>query len=137
MIRVSCLVLVDSGGAFLAAQRPHEKTLGGLWEFPGGKIEHGESPETALRRELREELHLHVGPLVALSPVTHCYPFGTIRLLPFLARCRTRPQLVLKEHTRARWLDADAAQTLPWAPADLPVLAEFTARFPVAPRPTA
>ncbi len=130
MTSVSCLVLVDARGTWLATQRPHGKTLGGLWEFPGGKVENGESPENALRRELREELHLTVGSLEPLAPVTHCYPFGSIRLLPFLARCRIRPPLVLNEHIRAQWLDADTAQTLPWAPADLPVLAQITARFP-------
>ncbi|MCC5807219.1 MAG: (deoxy)nucleoside triphosphate pyrophosphohydrolase [Opitutales bacterium] len=137
MTSVSCLVLVDARGTWLATQRPHGKALGGLWEFPGGKVEQGESPEDALRRELREELHVHVGPLEPLTPVTYDYAFGAIELLPFLARCGERPALVLNEHIRARWLDSAAAQALPWAPADLPVLPEVAARLPAPPEATA
>jgi 8-oxo-dGTP diphosphatase len=64
MLTVSCLILLDSQNKFLATQRPPGKSLDGLWEFPGGKVEEGESPEAALRRELWEELHLGVESLL-------------------------------------------------------------------------
>lgn len=127
MITVSCLVLLDRQNTFLATQRAAEKSLGGLWEFPGGKVEPGETAEEALRRELREELHLTVDRLLPLTPVIHHYDFGTIRLIPFQARCGLRPTLTLTEHIAAHWVDPEEARLLEWAPADLPILAEVIA----------
>lgn len=125
MIAVSCLILLDAGGTFLATQRPPGKSLGGLWEFPGGKVEQDESPESALRREIQEELHLAVDSLQPLTPVIHHYEFATIRLIPFLALCETRPTFKLVEHSAACWVDANTANSLQWAPADLPILNEL------------
>lgn len=126
VIPVACLVLVDAGGAVLITQRPYGKSLGGLWEFPGGKVEPGESAETALRRELREELSLEVGNLQAMTPVIHHYDFVTIQLIPFLARCSERPTLHLNEHLAATWTSTPNLPNHPWAPADLPILRELT-----------
>lgn len=123
VVSVACLVLLDSEGAVLIARRPLDKSLGGLWEFPGGKVEAGESAEVALRRELREELQLEVGSLQAMEPVVHTYEFGTIRLLPFLAQCQERPKVQLMEHSDFRWAACDALTSFEWAPADLPVVA--------------
>ncbi len=124
---VACLVLTDRLGRVLAARRPPHKTLGGLWEFPGGKIDPGESPETALRRELREELALEVGPLKPMTAREHRYPFGTIRLWPLRARWQAEelPDLTLHEHTAVRWVGRHDAGRLGWASADLPVLDEI------------
>ena len=126
VIDVACLVLIDTAGRVLAAKRPPHKPLGGLWEFPGGKIHRGESPETALRRELREELALDVGTLDPMPAREHRYPFGIIRLWPLRACCDgpPHPELTLHEHTEIRWVDASAARQLDWAPADVPVLHE-------------
>ena len=121
-ITVTCLVLIDAQETILATQRPEGKALGGLWEFPGGKVEEGEDPEEALRREIREELCLELGELTPLEPVEHTYPFGTIRLLPYLSRCEARPAIHLTEHTALRWLKLEEAGEIEWAPADLPVL---------------
>lgn len=124
IIDVACLVLMDSGGRLFVARRPQAKSLGNLWEFPGGKIDPGESVEVALRRELVEELEMQVGPLEAMEPVDHRYDFGAIRLWPMLARCDEgqRPEYRLHEHTAVRWVDALEAESLDWAPADRPVL---------------
>ena len=126
-IDVACLVLIDASGRVLAAKRPPHKSLGDLWEFPGGKIDPGESPEAALRRELREELALDVGPLDPMPPRIHRYPFGTIRLWPLRARANgaAHPALTLHEHTEIRWVGAADARQLDWAPADVPVLEEI------------
>jgi 8-oxo-dGTP diphosphatase len=124
VIDVVCLVLFDADQRVLAARRPPHKRLGGLWEFPGGKIDPDELPDAALRRELREEMGLEVGELVAMGPVEHRYPFGTIRLWPYAAHCEggKHPEIALHEHTAVRWVNAIEAAKLDWAPADLPVL---------------
>lgn len=124
-IIVTCLVLVDSNDHLLATQRPEGKHLGGLWEFPGGKVEADEGHEGALRRELREELRLEVGTLSPLTPVTHAYDFARITLVPFLCRCASRPTVHLVEHAASCWITLTASRTLAWAPADLPVLDEL------------
>lgn len=129
---VVCAVLVDNEGFLLAVQRPAGRLLPGLWEFPGGKVEPGESPESALTRELEEELAFvprEGEEFLALTPVIHRYPFATIRLLPFLLRCGERPSLILLEHADHRWLRLEQAGALEWAPADLPVLEELALRL--------
>ena len=125
LIDVVCLVLVDQRNHLLATQRPDGGSLAGKWEFPGGKIENGEDQETALRRELREELCIEVGDLSALSPVIHEYEFGTIRLWPFMSRCAEPPQLKLVAHADYFWATLAEIRSLGWAPADVPILAEL------------
>ncbi|MCC5789490.1 MAG: (deoxy)nucleoside triphosphate pyrophosphohydrolase [Opitutales bacterium] len=125
IIPVACLVLIDSEGNLLATQRGEGKALPGLWEFPGGKIEKGETPETALRRECLEELHLPLGELQPLPKASHPYPFGTVILHPFLAKCQTRPALTLTEHLASCWIPLHEWPNLGWAPADIPVLEEL------------
>lgn len=127
VVDVACLVITDTAGRVLAAKRPPHKSLGGLWEFPGGKIDPGESPEQALRRELREELAMEVGHLTKMTTTRHTYPFATIRLWPLQARLAgtTHPPLTLHEHTEVRWVDAAAARQLEWAAADVPIVEEL------------
>ncbi len=125
---VVCLVLIDKQGAFLATQRPANKHLGLYWEFPGGKVEEGESPEDALRREIREELGVGIGELQPMPAVTHTYEFGTIRLLPFRATCTSRPRLTLTEHIDAKWINPSDGKSLQWAPADIPIIHELWKR---------
>jgi ADP-ribose pyrophosphatase YjhB (NUDIX family) len=73
MMRVVCGIIQDEKGRLLIARRPEGKALAGYWEFPGGKIEQGETPESALRRELREELLIETEILQTLPPVEHHY----------------------------------------------------------------
>jgi 8-oxo-dGTP diphosphatase len=80
VIAVACGVLTDVSGAVLIAQRPHGKIAAGQWEFPGGKIEPGESPRAALDRELHEELGIEVGAARPLMRVQHAYSSRTVRL---------------------------------------------------------
>ena len=119
------MVLVDPDGNVLATQRPEGKKLGLHWEFPGGKVEEGESPEAALRREIQEELGIRLGALQPMPAVTHEYEFGTIRLLPYQSFCDSRPDLMLTEHIAAKWLCLSDWNSLQWAPADIPVIHEL------------
>lgn len=120
---VVCGVIGDEDGRVLACRRPEGGHLAGLWEFPGGKLEPGESAREALVRELREELAVEVEVGPALTPVVWDYGRGPIRLIPL--RCRiVRGELLLLEHTECRWCGPLEAGELAWAPADLPVLGE-------------
>jgi 8-oxo-dGTP diphosphatase len=122
MIDVVCGVLADVHGRYLACQRPQGKHLAGLWEFPGGKVDPGESPETALVRELREELGIEVTVGHALAVVVwHC-DRGVIRLLPYYCTMREGQIPCAIEHEQLLWCAPKDFESLPWAEADLPVL---------------
>jgi 8-oxo-dGTP diphosphatase len=107
LLLVAAAALFDSSGRVLITQRPQHKQLGGLWEFPGGKVELGEAPEHALVRELKEELDLTVEP-DALDPfafASHAYPdFHLLMPLYIATQWRGEPKL-----------DANAAQAMAWA----------------------
>lgn len=120
---VVCGVIGDGAGRVLACRRPEGGHLGGCWEFPGGKVESGESHAAALVRELREELAVTVVVGEALTPVVWDYGRGPFRLLPF--RCRIiGGTLTLLEHDASQWCDAGQARLLAWAPADVPIIGE-------------
>ena len=132
MIDVVCGVIGNDAGQYLACLRPHGKHLGGLWEFPGGKIDPGESPEVALARELLEELGVEVTVGTPLAPVVWTYDRGQIRLLPF--RCAIvagEPQAI--EHQQLLWCAAEDFHQLPWAGADIPILDQIHAGILKAP----
>jgi len=125
MIDVVCAVISDDSGNVLACQRPESKSQGGLWEFPGGKIEDNESGREALAREIHEELQIDIHVGQALTPVEWHYASFSIRLHPYqcemLNDCSPKPT----EHQAIRWVDQISAAALEWAPADIPVLAEL------------
>ena len=112
LLLVAAAALIDSTGRVLITQRPQHKQLGGLWEFPGGKVEPGEAPETALIRELQEELDLTVEP-DALDPFA------------FASHAYTDFHLLMPLYVAQSWRGAptpnpDAAQALAWVrPEDL------------------
>ncbi len=116
----------DGNGRFLACQRPQGKHLGGLWEFPGGKIDPGETAESALIREISEELAITIEVDRPLQAVVCNYGMKRIRLHPF--RCRIlRGEPHPMEHERIQWCAPEDFDSLPWAEADLPILAEIRA----------
>jgi 8-oxo-dGTP diphosphatase len=126
MIDVVCGVIENAAGGFLACLRPQGKHLGGLWEFPGGKVEGAESPEAALVRELMEELGVLVEVDRPLAPVVWKYDRATIRLLPFHCVI-VGGQLAAHEHEELLWCAPEEFSKLHWAAADLPILAEIVA----------
>ncbi len=127
-LSVVCLVLQNEQGEILATRRPKNKPQGGLWEFPGGKVESGETPEQALRREIMEELQIELGTLFPLESSTCRYDFGQVLLIPFFHTTQT-PTITLSEHLEARWLRLEALGSLDWAPADVPIVDQVRARF--------
>ena len=122
-VPVVCAILVR-GERILLAQRPPDKKLGGLWEFPGGKVEAGESAEAALHRELQEELGCTVRITQTLAPFLHAYDWGRIELIPFvceLAEGSAEPHA--HEHTALVWVERGELRNYELAPADVPLVA--------------
>lgn len=124
-LHVAC-ALIERHGLLLAVQRSAAMSLPLKWEFPGGKIEPGESPEECLQREVREELGIEVEAGEALPVFAHDYPGFSVVLYPL--RCRiTAGEMRLHEHADARWLAPDELLSVDWAAADLPVLEAWRA----------
>lgn len=100
-------------------------SLPGLWEFPGGKIEQGESPEACLIREIEEELAISISLVSSLQPNEHTYPEGkVIRLIPFVCIWGSG-EITLREHQDVKWLAKGELVLLNWAPADIPIVDEL------------
>ena len=124
-LRVAC-ALVERGGRLLSVQRSATMSLPLKWEFPGGKIEPGESPAGCLRRELLEELGVEVEVGDPLPVFAHDYPAFSVILHPW--RCRIAAgEVTLHEHADARWLTPRELLSVDWAAADLPVLEAWRA----------
>jgi 8-oxo-dGTP diphosphatase len=123
LIHVSCALLLHEGKT-LAAKRGPQMNMPGKWEFPGGKIEDGETPEQCLMRELREELSVEIAILRAMEPREYAYPNFAVRLYPFVAKI-TKGELTLREHAEIRWLYPWEMGDLNWAEADIAVVEDF------------
>ncbi len=123
IITVVAAALVDTDHRVLLTQRPPGKSMAGLWEFPGGKIDAGESPETALRRELFEELAIDVCP-TCIAPLTFAsHAYDGFHLLMPLYVCRTWDGAVTpQEGQEIAWVRANRLQHYEMPPADLPLL---------------
>ena len=130
MLLVSAVALIDTDGRVLLTQRPSGKSMAGLWEFPGGKIETGETPEAALIRELHEELNIDttLSCLAPLSFASHHYDAiddqGAFHLLMMLFVCRRwqgRPQPM--EGGTLKWVPPKNLRDFPMPAADVPLIA--------------
>ena len=123
LLLVVAVALVDSDGRVLVSQRPNGKSLAGLWEFPGGKVEPGEGPETALIRELREELAVEVAE-ACLAPLTFAsHAYADMHLLMPLYVCRRwEGSARSNEGQPLRWLRPRDLRDIPMPPADAPLI---------------
>ena len=117
--------VIEDGGRIFATQRGYGPWKDG-WEFPGGKIEPGESPRQALIREIREELDIDVAVGEALAAVEYDYPAFHLSMQCFWCRMTDRTP-VLKEHEAARWLGAGELDSVAWLPADRTLIAQIRA----------
>lgn len=124
-IHVTCAI-IERDGLVLAAQRSAAMSLALKWEFPGGKIDPGESPEECLQRELVEEMGIQVCVGKSLPSSTHHYPKFTVTLHPFICFIESG-EIFLHEHAAIAWLPPAALHSLDWAEADLPVIESYLA----------
>lgn len=124
LLLVAAAALVDSDGRVLICQRPEGKQLAGLWEFPGGKVEAGETPEAALIRELEEELGIAVAP-ACLAPfvfASHAYESFHLLMPLYLIR-RWEGEVQRREHAAIAWVKPVRLGDYPMPPADKPLVA--------------
>ncbi|MCT8158531.1 8-oxo-dGTP diphosphatase MutT [Pseudoruegeria sp. SHC-113] len=122
-VLVSAVALVDVDGRVLIAQRPEGKTMAGLWEFPGGKVEPGETPEVALIRELQEELGINTWES-CLAPLTFAsHSYESFHLLMPLYICRKwEGTVVPREGQTIKWAFAKDLAKYPMPAADIPLI---------------
>jgi len=123
LLVVAC-ALVDTDRRVLIAQRPEGKHMAGMWEFPGGKVEGGETPEAALIRELREELAVETKEacLAPLSFASHSYEHMHL-LMPLYVCRRWQGTPAAREHQALKWVRPQALRNYPMPPADEPLIA--------------
>lgn len=121
-VKVVAAVIIEGNRVF-ATQRGYGEFKGG-WEFPGGKIEAGESPEEALVREIKEELDADIIVGDFLRKVEYDYPTFHLSMCCYLSQLKS-DKMVLKEHEAAAWLKKTELDTVEWLPADLDVVSDI------------
>ncbi|MFD2698980.1 (deoxy)nucleoside triphosphate pyrophosphohydrolase [Paenibacillus shunpengii] len=126
MIEVAAAIIEDTDGRILIARRREGKSQAGLWEFPGGKIEVGESPEACLVRELQEEMNIEIEPYAFFAVNEHAYETVTIRLIAYKANMRGGT-IELSDHDEYRWIQVGEMAGYSFAPADIPFVEQLSA----------
>lgn len=123
IVLVAACALIDADNRVLVAQRPEGKNLAGMWEFPGGKVEPGETPESCLIRELEEELGIRTWKscLAPLSFASHSYADFHL-LMPLYVCRRWEGTIVAREHRALKWMRANRLRELEMPPADEPLI---------------
>jgi 8-oxo-dGTP diphosphatase len=132
LLLVAACALIDADGRVLIAERPPGKAMAGLWEFPGGKVEAGETPEQTLIRELSEELGIVVRE-ACLAPLTfasHAYPDVHL-LMPLYVCRRWEGTVTARHHARLAWVRPNKLRDYPMPAADVPLIAHLTALLSV------
>lgn len=122
-LHVTCAI-IEKGGTVLVAQRSSDMSMPLKWEFPGGKIHEGETPEECLRREIIEELNLELIIKDSLDLCTYRYPAFTITLYPFVCERKDGMPLV-REHEEIRWVSPTELPDIAWAEADVAVMESY------------
>jgi len=123
IVHVAAAALVDADGRILLAQRPEGKALAGLWEFPGGKMDAGETPEFALMRELREELGIETRPCCFTPVIFASHAYESFHLFMPLFICRVwRGTAVGREGQALKWVRPEDLYNYPMPEADIPLI---------------
>lgn len=123
MIEVTCGIVIKRNEV-LVTQRSERMRLPLKWEFPGGKIEAGETAEACIERELKEELGIEIEIVDKLIPKVFHYEKFSINLIPFVAKLKSG-NIILREHKDYRWVEIGSLEDFDWAPADIPILDQF------------
>jgi len=123
MIEVTAAIL-EEGNKIMIARRAHGKHLAGYWEFPGGKIEPKETPESCLFRELKEEFEIEASIENYIGESTFKYPDKTIKLLAYTCKIITG-KMKLNDHDKVVWIDLEEIVKYKLAPADLPLISLY------------
>lgn len=126
-MRVACAI-IEHNGKILAVQRSERMNLPLKWEFPGGKIKQGESPEQCVVREVSEELNLEIAVGQSLPSVSHDYPDFSVTLYPFIC-AMVSGEITLHEHRALLWLSSHELWSLDWVAADPPIISAYCDRL--------
>jgi len=126
-IHVACAI-IELDGLVLAARRSAAKSLPLKWEFPGGKIDPGESPEVCVKRELIEEMGIFIDIRASLPPGAHHYPDFSVTLYPLICAISSGT-IALNEHAEVMWLPPEDLNSLDWAEADFAVIDSYLTRL--------
>ncbi|MGD9367453.1 MAG: (deoxy)nucleoside triphosphate pyrophosphohydrolase [Desulfobacteraceae bacterium] len=118
MVTVTAAIISDNGKVFIAKRKPPTK-FANLWEFPGGKVEDGETPEQCLKRELLEEFEIDVAVGKHLGTSEHEYDFGAIELMAYATKI-VGGEMKLNDHAEVAWVKAEDLTRYEFVPADLP-----------------
>ena len=130
-LEVCCAVIVRDRSV-LATRRSKDMPHPLKWEFPGGKIKEGESPQACIIREIREELGVNIRVLDILSPLVHQYPGRSVRLLPLhceISEAEETKEIVLAEHCEWQWVECRDLDGVDWLEADLGVVEQLRKKF--------
>jgi len=124
MIEVAAAIIENEQGQILIARRTKGKSQEGLWEFPGGKLEEGESAEACLRRELMEEMKIEIEPYACFGVNEHDYGTARIRLTAYRA-VFVQGAIRLTDHDAYRWVERSELDRFAFAPADVPFVEQL------------
>ena len=119
MKKVSAAVVINEGNVLITRRKPEEK-LAGFWEFPGGKIEEGETPQQCLERELREELGIESTAGKVICESIYKYEHGKFKIIAMITELHSR-EFVLKSHDQAEWIPFERLLDYKLLPADIPI----------------
>ena len=125
LIRVTAAILEKDGKTLIAKRKTGDKLFAGLWEFPGGKVEEGETPEECMARELKEELEIEVEVVEFITSNKHKYPHGYFELIAYRVKYISG-EIVLNDHDDFKWVTIDEMDSFEFPPADIPIIKKLT-----------
>ncbi len=120
-VRVTAAILEKDGRILIAKRLAGDDLFAGLWEFPGGKIEEGESPEECMARELKEELDIEVSVDKLITSNKHQYPHGIFELLAYKVK-HISGEITLNDHDEIKWVTINEMSNFDFPPADIPII---------------
>ena len=121
IIRVTAAIIESDDKILIAQRKSEDDIFGGLWEFPGGKIEEGETPEECMARELKEELNIEVEVGELITSNKHKYPHGIFELLAYAVK-HISGVFILHDHDEIKWVTIDEMTNFEFPPADTPII---------------